>query len=103
MKLSGIYQLWVADITYIRLKAEFAYLAVILDGYSRGLLGLALGRTLASRLAVAALEGGDREMAAALWLGASLGLRRAIRLRRIRGHPQAAGDDSDHEPPGKPI
>jgi len=32
MKLSGINQLWVADITYIRLKAEFVYLAVILDG-----------------------------------------------------------------------
>ena len=33
MKLTGINQLWVADITYIRLKAEFVYLAVILDGY----------------------------------------------------------------------
>src|SRR6202140_1085207 len=33
MKLSGINQLWVADITYIRLKAEFVYLAVILDGF----------------------------------------------------------------------
>ena len=32
MKLTGINQLWVADITYIRLKAEFVYLAVILDG-----------------------------------------------------------------------
>ena len=34
-KLNGIDQLWVADITYIRLQAEFVYLAVILDGYSR--------------------------------------------------------------------
>ena len=33
MHLSGIDQLWVADITYIRLQAEFVYLAVILDGY----------------------------------------------------------------------
>ena len=33
MKLTGINQLWVADITYIRLKAEFVYLAVILDGF----------------------------------------------------------------------
>ena len=32
MKLTGIDQLWVADITYIRLKADFVYLAVILDG-----------------------------------------------------------------------
>ena len=36
MKLTGVNQLWVADITYVRLKAEFVYLAVILDGYSRG-------------------------------------------------------------------
>ena len=56
MKLSGINQLWVADITYIRLQAEFVYLAVILDGFSRKVVGWALGRTLASRLAIAALE-----------------------------------------------
>jgi putative transposase len=35
LKLTGIDQLWVADITYIRLKTEFVYLAVILDGFSR--------------------------------------------------------------------
>jgi transposase InsO family protein len=57
MRLTGINQLWVADITYIRLKTEFVYLAVVLDGYSRKVVGWALERTLASRLAVAALEG----------------------------------------------
>lgn len=56
MTLTGIDQLWVADITYIRLKAEFVYLAVILDGFSRKVVGWALDRTLASRLAIAALE-----------------------------------------------
>src|SRR6267143_1228306 len=56
MKLSGMNQLWVADITYIRLKAEFVYLAVILDGFSRKVVGWALDRTLASRLPIAALE-----------------------------------------------
>ena len=56
MKLTGINQLWVADITYIRLKAEFVYLAVILDGFSRKVVGWALDRTLASRLPRAALE-----------------------------------------------
>ncbi len=35
MKLTGMNQLWVADITYIRLKKEFVYLAVILDAFSR--------------------------------------------------------------------
>src|SRR3989475_9622365 len=56
MKLTGINQLWVADITYIRLKAEFVYLAVILDGYSRKVVGWALERTLAIRLTIGALE-----------------------------------------------
>ena len=56
MKLTGIDQLWVADITYIRLKAEFVYLAVILDGFSRKVVGWALDRTLAIRLTVGALE-----------------------------------------------
>jgi len=56
MTLTGINQLWVADITYIRLKAEFVYLAVILDGFSRKVVGWALARTLATRLPMAALE-----------------------------------------------
>ncbi len=56
MKLTGMDQLWVADITYIRLKTEFVYLAVILDGFSRKVVGWSLERSLASRLARAALE-----------------------------------------------
>jgi len=55
MKLSGINQLWIADITYIRLRTEFVYLAVILDRFSRKVVGWALDRTLAARLAVTAL------------------------------------------------
>jgi putative transposase len=55
MKLTGINQLWVADITYVRLKAEFVYLAVILDGFSRRVVGWALDRTLAIRLTIGAL------------------------------------------------
>jgi putative transposase len=56
MKLSGTNQLWVADITYIRLQGEFVYLAVVLDAFSRWVVGWELGRTLAARLAVMALE-----------------------------------------------
>jgi putative transposase len=55
MELTGVNQLWVADITYIRLKKEFVYLAVILDGYSRKVVGWALDRTLVARLAIEAL------------------------------------------------
>ena len=56
MKVNGINQLWVADITYIRLAGEFVYLAVVLDVYSRKVVGWALDRTLAASLAVAALK-----------------------------------------------
>ena len=56
MTLTGINQLWVADITYIRLKTEFVYLAVILDAFSRKVVGWELDRTLAARLPMAALE-----------------------------------------------
>jgi transposase InsO family protein len=56
MELTGINQLWVADITYIRLQAEFVYLAVVIDRFSRRVVGWALERTLAARLAVAALQ-----------------------------------------------
>ena len=56
MKLTGMNQLWVADITYIRLQKEFVYLAVILDAFSRKVVGWALDRTLAARLPIAALE-----------------------------------------------
>ncbi|HEY8184859.1 MAG TPA: IS3 family transposase [Pyrinomonadaceae bacterium] len=56
VKLTGINQLWVADITYIRLQKEFVYLAVILDAFSRKVVGWALDRTLAASLPKAALE-----------------------------------------------
>lgn len=53
---TGINQLWVADITYIRLRIEFVYLAVILDAFSRRVIGWALGRTLEAELALSALR-----------------------------------------------
>uniref|UniRef100_Q01RE3 Integrase, catalytic region n=1 Tax=Solibacter usitatus (strain Ellin6076) TaxID=234267 RepID=Q01RE3_SOLUE len=56
MELTGLDQLWVADITYIRLETEFIYLAVVLDAFSRRVIGWALGRTLEASLAVQALK-----------------------------------------------
>jgi len=56
MTVSGINQLWVADITYIRLRVEFVFLAVIIDRFSRKAIGWALDRTLAARVAVMALR-----------------------------------------------
>jgi len=56
MQLSGINQLWLADITFVRLQQEFVYLAVLLDAFSRRVVGWALDRSLAAQLAVAALQ-----------------------------------------------
>jgi putative transposase len=56
MEIKGIDQLWVADITYIRLETEFVYLAVVLDAYSRRVIGWALDRTLETELTLAALQ-----------------------------------------------
>jgi transposase-like protein len=56
LKTTGPNQLWIADITYIRLRKEFVYLAVILDAYSRKDVGWALDRTLRARLPLTALE-----------------------------------------------
>jgi putative transposase len=55
MKVTGTNQLWVADITYVRLNREFVYLAVVLDRFSRRVVGWALDRTLSSRFPLAAL------------------------------------------------
>jgi putative transposase len=52
----GPNQLWVADITYIGIVAGFVYLAVILDGWSRRVVGYALGKAIDARLTVAALR-----------------------------------------------
>jgi putative transposase len=56
MQVTGINQLWVADITYIRLREEHVYLGVVLDVFSRRVVGWALEKTLQARLALAALE-----------------------------------------------
>src|SRR5471030_1720913 len=53
---TGLDQLWVADITYVRLAEGFVYLAVVVDAFSRKVVGWALDDHLEARLAIAALE-----------------------------------------------
>jgi transposase InsO family protein len=54
--LTGINQIWVADITYIRITMAFVYLAVILDLYSRKAIGYALSDEIDTDLSLAALQ-----------------------------------------------
>jgi putative transposase len=56
LPLSNINQLWVADITYIRLLREFIYLAVLLDAFSRRCIGWAISRHIDTQLTLAALQ-----------------------------------------------
>jgi putative transposase len=53
---SGPDQIWVADITYVRMRESFVYLAIILDGFSRKVVGWALAPHLDASLAVEALD-----------------------------------------------
>ena len=56
MVVTGINQLWVADITYIRLQVEWVYLAVLLDAFSRRCIGWSLQRSLEAALVLEALR-----------------------------------------------
>ena len=56
LRLTGLDQLWVADITYVRLQEEFVYLAVIIDAFSRRVIGWAMADHLRASLAIEALN-----------------------------------------------
>lgn len=56
LRPTAVNQLWVADITYVRLEEGFVYLAVILDGFSRKVVGWAIADHLRAALALAALD-----------------------------------------------
>ena len=56
LKIISPDQVWVSDITYVRLRSEFVYLAVILDVFTRGIRGWQLGRSLDQALTMTALK-----------------------------------------------
>ncbi len=79
MILTGTDQLWRADITYIRLRDEFVFLAVILDAFSRLSDRLGTGPYVARRVAAGRAPEGVVAAQRATWLGASLRSRQPIR------------------------
>lgn len=56
LKITGTNQLWVSDITYIRLADEFIYLAIILDAYSRKVIGYSISKNIDTKLTLCALQ-----------------------------------------------
>ena len=103
MELTGIDQLWIADITYIRLEMEFVYLAVVLDAFSRRVIGWALDRNLEDDLAIAALEMAFRRREPAGRSDPSFRPRRAVRFQRLHRPAQRTRRADQHEPERKPI
>jgi putative transposase len=65
-QLTGINQAWAGDITYVRLREEFVYLAVLLDAFSRRVVGWSLSQRIDTALVLSALERalGERQPAA---------------------------------------
>jgi len=103
--LTGPNQVWVADLTYLRLKAQFAYLAVILDAWSRKVVGYALSHLLDARLPLAALDAAleSRRPASGLIHHSDRGVQYASRLYRerlaahgIRGSMARTGNPYDN-------
>jgi transposase InsO family protein len=56
LPLTDVNQLWVADITYVRLRESFLYLAILMDAYSRRVVGWELGENLRAELVLGALD-----------------------------------------------
>ena len=83
LDISAVNQLWVADITYIRLLREFVYLAVVLDAFSRRVIGWSLGPHFGGGVGVGRLTDGLADTRDRAGLGASLRPRRAVRLGRL--------------------
>jgi len=101
--LSNINQLWVSDITYIRLRREFVYLAVVLDAYSRRCIGWALSRHIDTELALKAWRMALANRTRATWTGPSFRSRRAVRGRGLRRAIASTPDPDQHEPHRQPL
>ena len=100
---TGLDQIWVAHVTYVRLAGQFVYLAVVLDAFSRRVVGWALADHLEASLAIEALD-----MALGLRDPAPMTLihhrpRRPIRLARLSCASEGAQDRRQHEPAGQPL
>ncbi|WP_132080878.1 DDE-type integrase/transposase/recombinase [Sinorhizobium americanum] len=104
MILTGVKQLWVADITFLHLAEEFAFLAVVLDAFSRRVVGWALDTHLKASLAIEALEMAITDPPArAREPRASFRSRRSIRVRSLLRTSASSRHPGEHEPCRKSL
>ena len=82
-KVRALNEVWVADITYIRIRSSFVYLAAILDLYSRRIVGWAISKRIDSALCVARSSHGSRLSAAWSRLHSPLRPRQPVRFGRL--------------------
>jgi transposase InsO family protein len=103
LQLTGINQLWVADITYIRLETEFVYLAVVIDAFSRRVIGWALDRTLEDGLSIEARRLALERRQPAGRLGPSFRSRQPVRFKRLHRSAEGSRLPDQHESQGEPV
>ena len=96
-------QLWVADITYIRLETEFVYLAVVLDAFSRRVIGWALDRTLEDDLPLQALRMAFQQRQPASGLVHHSDSRQPVRFPRLHRSPESPRLPDQQESQGEPL
>jgi len=101
--LTGVDQLWVADITYIRLQEEFVFLAVILDAYSRRVIGWALDRTMQDDLTLAALRMATGQPEHPAWSGAPFRPRLAVCQQGLHRFTERPWHRHQHESQRKSL
>ena len=103
LMLTGLNQLWVADITYIRLEREFVYLAVVIDAFSRRVVGWALDQTVEDELTLTALRMALEARPLVTRTGASFRSRQSICVRRLHGSAENTQLPNQHESQGEPL
>jgi putative transposase len=96
-------QLWVADLTYVAIAVGFVYVAVILDAWSRRVVGYALARRIDTRLTLAALHAAVAARRPPPGCISPFGSRRPVRRRALSRYPRRVGPARFNGPAGQPL
>lgn len=103
IETTGINQLWVADITYIRLSEQFVFLAIVLDAHSRRVVGWSLDVELNARVAIDALDMAIRSRASTSRYDSSFRSRCAVCLFGLHDTIASPRHPNQHEPHWQPL
>jgi hypothetical protein len=102
-RLIPINQLWVADITYVRLAQVDVFLAVVMDAYSRRIVGWNLAPKMTTELALTALRNAIESRQPAPGLIHHSESRSPVCVNRVRRHAASARHDAEHEQAGQSL